>query len=191
MINMQTPIDDYQTQVRSIHKELGIAEEMPASRGLKLWQQPPELVTAGYAPNGREFLLTPDSSTAWHKLLTAAAGDGIELQMVSAFRSVEHQALIIRRKLEQGLNLEEILKILAPPGYSEHHSGTAVDIGAPDCLPLDEQFETIPAYHWLSAHANRFGFFLSFPRDNVFGYIYEPWHWRYCAQSFDSVTLSV
>jgi len=111
----------------------------------------------------------------------AAANDNILLQMVSAYRSIEHRAAIIRRKLEQGLALDEILKVLAPPGYSEHHSGSAIDIGSPDSLPLDEQFETIPAYHWLSANANRFGFFLSFPRDNVFGYIYEPWHWRYFA----------
>ena len=116
-----------------------------------------------------------------HHLQMAAANDNILLQMVSAYRSIEHQAAIIRRKLEQGLALDEILKVLAPPGYSEHHSGSAIDIGSPDSLPLDEQFETIPAYHWLSANANRFGFFLSFPRDNVFGYIYEPWHWRYFA----------
>ncbi len=178
---MPTPIDNYQTQVRSILQELGIAEKLPVARGLALWRQPPELVTVGVSGNGKEFLLTPETAEAWHKLKTAAGGDGIILQMVSAYRSVEHQAAIIRRKLEQGLVLNEILKVLAPPGYSEHHSGCAVDLGSPDCLPLDEQFDTMPAYRWLSVHANRFGFFLSFPRDNIFGYIYEPWHWRYYA----------
>ncbi|MDD5578145.1 MAG: D-alanyl-D-alanine carboxypeptidase family protein [Methylobacter sp.] len=176
---MQPPIDDYQAQVCLILQELGITEEIPAARGLVLWRSPTKLVTAGFTSNGKEFLLTPEAAEAWHKLKTAAAGDDILLQMVSAYRSIEHQALIIRRKLEQGMILDEILKVLAPPGYSEHHSGSAMDIGSPDCLPLDEQFEAMPAYNWLSMHANRFRFFLSFPRNNKFGYIYEPWHWRY------------
>ena len=180
-MNMQTQADGFQAQVLSILKELGIAEDLPKTRGLLPWLPPAELTVAGYAPNGKEFLLTPAACAAWHELRTAAAADGIELLMVSAYRSVEYQAEIIRRKLERGQELDEILKVLAPPGYSEHHSGTAVDIGAPGCLPLDQRFETIPAYRWLSAKANRFGFYLSFPRDNPFGYIYEPWHWRYCA----------
>ena len=50
---------------------------------------------------------------------------------------------------EQGLVLDEILKVLAPPGYSEHHRGSAIDVGSSDCLPLDEQFETMSAYRWL------------------------------------------
>lgn len=179
MIKGQNPSDDYQAQVRSTLIELGMDERMPAARGLTLWRQPPELVTMTEPANGRTFLLTPETADAWRRLHGAAAGDGIALQIVSGYRSLEHQAGIIRRKLEQGRDLDEILKVLAPPGYSEHHSGTAIDVGSPGCLPLDEQFETIPAFHWLSANARRFGFFLSFPRDNPFGYIYEPWHWRY------------
>jgi zinc D-Ala-D-Ala carboxypeptidase len=50
---------------------------------------------------------------------------------------------------EQGLVLDEILKVLAPPGYSELHRGSAIDVGSSDCLPLDEQFETMSAYRWL------------------------------------------
>ncbi len=178
---MPTPLDDFQAQVRSILHELGIAEDMPAARGLVLWSPPSELVVAEIAANGKEFLLTPEASSAWHKLRTAAADDCIELQMISAYRSLEHQAAIIRHKLERGQSLDNILKVLAPPGYSEHHSGTAIDIGAPGCLPVDERFDTIPSYGWLSEYANSFGFFLSFPKDNPFGYIYEPWHWRFRA----------
>jgi D-alanyl-D-alanine carboxypeptidase len=49
-------------------------------------------------------------------------------------------------------------------------------MGVPD---LEEDFEETPAFRWLSANAGRFGFVLSFPRDNPHDYVYEPWHWCY------------
>jgi len=152
----------YPTQVRSLLKELGIAAELPASRGLQLWLPPPDLVTVGYAASGKALQLTPKAAAAWQKLQLAA-----------------------------GLDLPDILSVLAPPGFSEHHSGAAVDIGSPDCKPLDAHFDAMPAYAWLSANANRFGFFLSFPKDNVFGFIYEPWHWRYWENTANPAKISI
>lgn len=171
--------DAYQAQVRLLLNSLGIEEELPVARGLVLWPTPPELVTVGFAPSGKPFQLTPAAADAWRNLQQAAAADAVELHIVSAYRSIEHQAAIIRRKLDSGLSLLEVLSVLAPPGYSEHHSGTAIDIGSPDCKPLDAHFDVMPAYAWLAKYANNFGFSLSFPKDNVFGYIYEPWHWRF------------
>lgn len=107
----------------------------------------------------------------------AAAADGVELLLISAFRSVEFQAALIRAKLARGMTISEVLKVNAPPGYSEHHTGCAIDIGARDMAPLDEAFESTPAFVWLHARAQDFGFVLSYPRENVEGYGYEPWHW--------------
>lgn len=171
---------DFYAQVNLIFQELGIPEDLPEARGLIPWTEPLELVTAEISASGREFQLTPKATGAWQILKAAAADDGIKLLMVSAFRSVEYQAAIIRNKLEQGQSLAHILTVNAPPGYSEHHSGCAIDIGSPDCPGLGEAFENTDAYHWLSVHADQWGFLLSFPRDNRHGYVYEPWHWRYC-----------
>lgn len=171
--------DDFYARLGSIQQELGLTEAIAKTKGLLLCLEPPELVTAEISEKGRIFQLTPAATAAWHSLKSAAAEDGIELLMVSAFRSLEHQASIIRGKLERGLSLDQILTVNAPPGYSEHHSGCAVDIGSPDCPGLGEQFEATEAFRWLSSHANRFGFVLSFPRGNAYGYVYEPWHWRY------------
>jgi zinc D-Ala-D-Ala carboxypeptidase len=171
---------EFSLQVAALLSELGIAADLPAARGLRLWPAPTEMVVVGATPSGREFLLTPAAAQAWQSMQNAAAGDGVALHLVSAYRSIEHQAAIIRAKLQAGVSLPEVLRVLAPPGYSEHHSGTAVDIGSPDCKPLDAHFDAMPAFAWLSANAERFGFFLSFPKDNQFGYIYEPWHWRFC-----------
>jgi D-alanyl-D-alanine carboxypeptidase len=174
---------DYLPRIRKIFVEFGIPEELPVARGLELCREPAELTVAEITPQGREFSLTAVAAVAWQALKLAAAEDGIVLLMVSAFRSVDYQADIIRRKLGQGLGIDEILRVLAPPGYSEHHSGCAIDIGSDDCPELGEQFENTLAFRWLSSNAQRFQFFLSFPRDNRFGYVYEPWHWCYRADS--------
>jgi len=73
--------------------------------------------------------------------------------------------------------VEEILTVNAAPGYSEHHSGYALDIGTPGEPPAEESFESTAAFAWLGEHAGRFGFQLSYPRDNPHGIVYEPWHW--------------
>ena len=97
--------------------------------------------------------------------------------MVSAFRSASYQLVIIERKLERGQSIAEILRVSAAPGFSEHHSGRAIDISTPGFAALEEEFEYSPAFHWLQRHAGDYGFYMSFPRDNAHGITYEPWHW--------------
>ena len=107
----------------------------------------------------------------------AASEDGIELHLVSAFRSASYQLEILRRKLDQGQSIDEILKVSAAPGYSEHHSGRVVDLTTPGYAALEEEFETSAAFAWLRRNAANYGFHLSYPRGNPHGIAYEPWHW--------------
>ena len=106
-----------------------------------------------------------------------AAASGVDLQIVSAFRSAEYQLGIIQRKLDRGQSVEEILRVSAAPGYSEHHSGRALDLAAPGYAVLEEEFENSPAFAWLCDNARRFGFTLSYTRGNAHAIAYEPWHW--------------
>src|SRR3546814_20385085 len=99
----------------------------------------------------------------------AAAIDGVELLLISAFRSIEFQAALVRDKLARGITIDKILMVNAPPGYSEHHSGRAIDIGARGIAPPDEALEVTPAFAWLSAQVMHFGFSLSYPRGNELG----------------------
>jgi D-alanyl-D-alanine carboxypeptidase len=100
---------------------------------------------------------------------------------VSAFRGVERQTEIVRHKLARGLTPEEIFAVTAPPGYSEHHSGRAVDVTTDGAQPLEEEFEQTAAFRWLLEHAGEFSFYLSYPKGNSSGFVYEPWHWCYRA----------
>ncbi|MFN3236220.1 MAG: D-alanyl-D-alanine carboxypeptidase family protein [Pseudomonadales bacterium] len=137
------------------------------------------LVDAGFDVFDRPLQMTEDTLTAWQAISKAAQDAGIELQIVSGFRSVDYQCELIARKLKAGQRIDNILKVNAIPGYSEHHTGRALDLTTPDCPPLETEFENTAAFAWLQKHAEHFNFRLSYPRDNPAGIDYEPWHWAY------------
>ena len=137
-----------------------------------------KLVMVGRAADdGKTVRLTPRAAAAWQRMRAAAAVYGVDLRPISGYRSVARQTRIIRRKLAEGEKIGDILRLVAAPGCSEHHTGRAIDVGSPGHLQLDEHFARTAEYRWLRRHAGRFGFHLSYPRRNRHGIGYEPWHW--------------
>ena len=163
--------------LRELHDELGIPVDYGRSGGPPGYEEARELVEVGPNLVGRMQRLTPEAAAQWQAMVAAAEADGITLLIVSGFRSYEYQAALIRKKINAGQVITDILEVNAAPGHSEHHTGLAVDIASPGSRPLTEEFETSEAFRWLEANAGRFGFTMSFPRDNPWGIIYEPWHW--------------
>lgn len=161
---------------------LGIDGDAYAARtGLAIEPEPAWLASAGHDRYRRALWLRVDAARGWRGLVGAARRDGIVLEAVSGYRSHDYQAGIIERKLARGLGIDDILAVNAAPGWSEHHSGRAVDISAPGEPAAEESFEATPAFAWLRANAPALGFAMSYPRDNPHGIVYEPWHWRYAA----------
>lgn len=156
---------------------LGISETSIAARGLRECEEATDLEIAEVGADGRDHLLIPSAGEAWRRLKAAALADGITLLIVSAFRSIDRQAEIVRRKLETGISTNDVLAICAPPGFSEHHTGRAIDLSTPGSKPLEAEFEQTAAYAWLQKNAGEFGYRLSYPVGNPWGYQYEPWHW--------------
>ncbi len=167
-------------------EDLGISPALIAARGLRPCPEAMQLELAEVGADGREHRLTPEAAAAWHRVKDAAFQAGVCLFIVSAYRSVDRQTEIIRRKLDTGQKIEDILCVSAPPGFSEHHTGCAVDLGVPDTPLLETCFDQTAAFRWLQQHAGRFGFVLSYPADNPQGYQYEPWHWCYVGSEEDS-----
>lgn len=157
--------------------ELGITAEHLSSCALPRYKEAAELIDAGLDMFDRPQKMTAAANEAWQLMRQAAAGDGVELKLVSAYRSVDYQCELIQAKLADGRSIDDILKVNAIPGHSEHHTGCALDLHCGDGDPLTEDFETTVAFSWLSNNAHRFGFRLSYPRDNAEGIDYEPWHW--------------
>lgn len=156
---------------------LGVPRDYGRARDLRRVREPIRLAFAGFDIHDRPQWLQPSVARAWFGMRHAAAADQVELQLVSAFRSVEYQLGILRRKRARGSAIDDILRVSAAPGYSEHHSGRALDLTTPGFAALEEEFEHSPAFAWLQRHAPRFRFALSFPRGNRHGIAYEPWHW--------------
>lgn len=132
-------------------------------------------------PNG-SILLRDAAAERFLAMVRAARAERVNLVPLSGFRSVDEQTyLFFTLKAKRSLSAQERAQVSAPPGYSEHHTGYAVDIGDGDRpnTDLETEFDETPAYRWLQANATRFGFELSFPEDNAQGVSYEPWHWRF------------
>lgn len=172
---------EYASQVRAMLDELGVPAWYGSDPYLPLCPEATGLVSIGPDTFGREQRLTREAADAWAAMRDTAARDGIVLELISAFRTVEYQLGIIERKIAAGIPIDEILRVSAAPGYSEHHTGCAIDITTPGSEPLVEAFERTAAFRWLEANAERFGFAMSYPRGNPYGIIYEPWHWALTA----------
>lgn len=162
---------------QELHRQLGIPPNYGDERNLPLYEEATDLIDVGPNLVGRMQQLTPQAAVKWQQMVEAAADSGVRLLIVSGYRSFEYQAELIRKKITADQSIEEILTVSAAPGYSQHHSGTAVDIATPGSRPLTEEFEASDAFEWLCQYAAEYGFSMTYPRDNAFGFIFEPWHW--------------
>ena len=110
-----------------------------------------------------------------------AKKNGIYLVFLSGYRSINLQnEIFYSLKSFRNQEAAERARVSAPPGYSEHSTGFAIDIGDATQRETDFEieFENTDAFRWLIKNAAKFHFKLSFTKDNKF-IDYEPWHWRY------------
>ncbi|MFA5098921.1 MAG: M15 family metallopeptidase [Candidatus Paceibacterota bacterium] len=180
----------FESQIREISGTVGTLQ--------KLSQTDPELLkkyskvyflSENYIP---AKLVQIDSQYLWEKakpqqiqgdtapfltnMLIMASSSGINLEIVSAYRSFYDQLLTkTSYKVLYGSGANQFS---ADQGYSEHQLGTTVDLTVPKLNGLSLQFENDDAYAWLRGNAYKFGFVLSYPKNNSY-YQFEPWHWRF------------
>ncbi len=117
-----------------------------------------------------------DTAPFLTNMLIMASSSGINLEIVSAYRSFYDQLLAkTSYKILYGSGANQFS---ADQGYSEHQLGTAVDLTTLKLNDLSLKFENEDAYAWLRGNAYKFGFALSYPKNNSY-YQFEPWHWRF------------
>lgn len=124
------------------------------------------------------------------EMIAAAKEDGINLKVLSAYRTVNYQKKLFERNVKSrmedyGMSYEEAYYDtsinIAPPGGSEHNAGLAADIITENDLDTYTGFEDTDEFAWLQIHAPEHGFILRYlkGKEDITGYIYEPWHYRY------------
>lgn len=129
----------------------------------------------------RTYQLKKEAAEAFEKMRAAAEADGVGLVVVSAFRTLKHQDTLYENAKKKYRSPRSAAKWVAPPQYSEHHTGWTLDVGdaAQPKADVNLSFEKTPAFDWLKRRGGEFGFEMSFPRNNPQNIGYEPWHWRY------------
>jgi len=130
-----------------------------------------------YTYNKKEQWIHPEVWPFFDRLVKDASANSLELLVISAFRSFDEQ-----------INLKSSYTVIygegtanqfsADQGYSEHQLGTTVDFTTTDLGSSFTYFADEPAYEWLRENAHKYGFILSYPKDNTY-YRFEPWHWRF------------
>ena len=122
-----------------------------------------------------------DMSESLLKMRSDAKKDGIFLVFLSGYRSINLQEdIFYSLKSMRNQIAAERARVSAPPGYSEHSTGFAIDIGDANKRETDfeVEFENTDAFRWLKLNAAKYHFKLSFDQNNK-TVDYEPWHWRY------------
>jgi zinc D-Ala-D-Ala carboxypeptidase len=134
------------------------------------------------ASDGYQIKLRSPAAQKYKQMTDDAKADGIGLTAISGFRTKEEQRqLFFEISRQRNQTPAERAKVSAPAGYSEHHTGYALDIGdsnAPS-TNLSPSFDRTDGFKWLQQNASKYSFELSFPQNNPQGVMYEPWHWRF------------
>jgi uncharacterized repeat protein (TIGR02543 family) len=121
---------------------------------------------------------------SYKAMKSAAAKDGVNLYIISGYRSYQRQEnnfnnrynLYLRQGYSKSAAYKKTASIIAVPGTSEHHLGLAMDLNS-----LDQSFGNTKAGKWLAKNSYKYGFILRYKATttNITGIVYEPWHFRY------------
>ena len=154
------------------------------------------MVTEAYEPAkldmsdvpGQVRKMRPEAAEALREMFTACKEEtGLTLLSVSGYRSYAKQDGLFRAKLRNvKKNVAKAMEYVAPPGASEHQTGLAMDIGQKHKETLETSFAKMPGGIWCRENCWRFGFILRYGEEweEITGYKYEPWHFRYVGKEF-------
>lgn len=134
-----------------------------------------------WAATAEAMQLRDQAASALETLVAEAKQQGIELQLLSGYRSYATQTTIYDSEV-RGFGQAIADQESARPGYSEHQTGWAADLGATDgTCDIQACFADTPEGQWLAANAHAYGFVIRYApnKTSVTGYVYEPWHLRY------------
>lgn len=184
---------EFAKQIRDIGKTVGVLDKLSKTdeellqKYSKVYFLNENYVPSKLATIPEQYMLEGRQEQEFHadalpflqKMLDAAKEDGIDLKVLSAYRSFDTQAGLkgaYTQTYGSGANT-----FSADQGYSEHQLGTTLDLTDPATDGPYTSFKTTAAYAWLLQNAHEYGFTLSYPEDNTY-YIFEPWHWRFVGE---------
>lgn len=145
-----------------------------------------------------EYAMDARAAPYAREMIAAAKADGIDLVIISAYRSLERQRTnfadyvnkLVARGYSHAAAVSMTSRVIAPPGASEHNAALALDIVNPGYFinhtEVTYDFDETAAFRWLSANAHIYGFIMRYAADKteITGFIYEPWHYRFVGKYY-------
>ncbi|MGP9656114.1 M15 family metallopeptidase [Halomonas sp. AOP35-4E-18] len=145
-----------------------------------------EMATENLVCLNDDIWLHKHAAYAFLGMSNAMHRDGVAPVIIrNGYRSYKRQARTFEYyRVKKELGTVKTLTRVALPGHSEHHTGFAVDIRLPK-QAANGRLSRSDSYKWLKSHAHKYGFSESYKKNNIFGVIFEPWHWCFngCAES--------
>ena len=157
--------------------------------------EPADLVQPNVAASAY-WLVREEAARALEEMFAAADNDGVHLVLGSAYRSASYQATLWNGYANQ-YGTERADRISSRPGYSDHQTGLAVDIvmgdGSYNGYNFNQAFEDTDQGNWLRVHAHEYGWIMRYPKgkEEITGYAYEPWHFRYIGVDYATAIYNV
>lgn len=150
-------------------------------RGQKITEKSPDPSTLKqipleFAKDQSKLFLTEEARDAFVIMAEAAGEDGIQLVAHSGYRSAWYQRKIFTKLMAEGRTWDDLVRYVAPPGYSEHMLGDSVDL-----YPSNWRFASTEAYQWLRENGHLYNFYETYPQISDQGFPWEAWHWKYIA----------
>lgn len=195
VIELQSFLDAMQEQIAGVSGTVGTLEKL-SNTDKELLQKYSKVyfLNENFVPRALfgispEYLVEPDKPKLilgdvfpfLQNMLDDAKVAGVDLRIISAYRSFgEQSALKSTYKVTYGSGSAN--KFSADQGYSEHQLGTTIDLSSKTLGLKYTLIEKDKAFAWLTENAYKYGFVLSYPKNNKF-YIYEPWHWRFVGKT--------
>ena len=135
-----------------------------------------ETIDSKYTSGTRQ--LVKEAKEMFESLSQAAKEDGYNIRAMSAYRSYQYQENLYNNYVKRD-GKEEADTYSARPGFSEHQTGLVVDVDT--IKTVYTSFEKTEEFQWMQDHAHEYGFILRYPKgkENITGYTYESWHYRY------------
>ena len=164
-------------RLKSIYNDYSL--ELSLLDSNKIIEEEENLVLWGHDIYKRKIFISHRSRPYLFSLDSAAKSNDITLLIISGYRSYLKQAQIINNKLESGKPLSQILKENELPGYSQHHTGSAIDICTENDNTLAINFQYSREYKWLIKNAHLYNYYLSYSDTTTSNINFEPWHWYY------------
>ena len=198
-ISSEPESSEVQPEENSSEAEIPPAPEIPEPEdsSVLILVNPWNYIPEGYVPELEKvqgkYNMDIKAAESARNLVAAAKEAGFNMQLCSAYRTVEKSAQLYKNKVNEYIGYGyseadakvEAAKWVAPPGTSEHHTGLAMDLVSSDYWnyysDLEHDYEKFDSFKWMYEHCAEFGFILRYPKDkqDITGITYEPWHYRF------------